>query len=122
MLSSDNSHRPLEPLPIVRALFLTFIQAHPQSTGYSLMKAISSFTDGELKLKSGTAYTELRRLEKLDFVRSVQEEVGRKRRGYEITQAGEMELAQIAHQMRFRINRVLNPLLALMESLNSKSP
>jgi len=85
------------------------------------MKVISSFTDGELELKSGTAYTELRRLEKLGFVRSVQEKVGRKRRGYEITQTGEMELAQIAHQMRFRINRVLNPLLALMESLDGKS-
>jgi len=86
------------------------------------MKVISGFTGGELELKSGTAYTELRRLEKQGFVRSIQEEVGRKRRGYEITQAGKMELLQIAHQMRFRINRVLNPLLALMESLNSKSP
>ena len=114
-MSSDNSHRPLEPLPIVRALFLTFIQAHPQSTGYSLMKAISDFTDGRIELKSGTVYTELRRLEKQGFVRSIQEKVGRKRRGYEITQAGEMELLQLAHQMRFKINRVLNPLLAMME-------
>jgi len=122
VLSKDNSHRPLEPLPIVRALFLTFIQAHPQSTGYSLMKVISDFTDGEVELKSGTAYTELRRLEKHGFVKSIQEEAGRKRRGYEITQAGEMELLQIARQLRFRVNRVLNPLLALIESLDGKSP
>ncbi|MGY5861202.1 MAG: PadR family transcriptional regulator [Candidatus Thorarchaeota archaeon] len=121
-MSKDNSHRPLEPLPIVRALFLTFIQAHPQSTGYSLMKVISDFTDGEVELKSGTAYTELRRLEKHGFVKSIQEEAGRKRRGYEITQAGEMELLQIARQLRFRVNRVLNPLLALIESLDGKSP
>jgi len=121
-MPSDNSHRPLEPLPIVRALFLTFIQAHPQSTGYSLMKVISDFTDGRVELKSGTVYTELRRLEKQGFVKSTQEEVGRKRRGYEITQAGEMELLELAHQMRFRINRVLNPLLALMEPLDGKSP
>ena len=86
------------------------------------MKVISSFTDGRVKLKSGTVYTELRRLEKQGFVRSIQEEVGRKRRGYEITQAGEKELLQLAYQMRFRINRVLNPLLALMDSLNGKSP
>jgi len=86
------------------------------------MKVISGFTDGEVELKSGTAYTELRRLEKQGFVRSIQEEAGRKRRGYEISQAGEMELLQITHQLRFRVNRVLNPLLALMEALDSKSP
>jgi DNA-binding PadR family transcriptional regulator len=86
------------------------------------MKVISDFTDGEVELKSGTAYTELRRLEKQGFVRSIQEEMGRKRRGYEITQTGEIELLQIAHQMRFRVNRVLNPLLVLMESLDGKSP
>ena len=86
------------------------------------MRAISGFTDGEVELKSGTVYTELRRLEKHGFVRSMQEEVGRQRRGYEITQAGEMELLQLAHQMRFRVNRVLNPLLALMNPLHGKSP
>jgi len=86
------------------------------------MKVISDFTDGEVELKSGTAYTELRRLEKHGFVKSIQEEAGRKRRGYEITQAGEMELLQIARQLRFRVNRVLNPLLALIESLDGKSP
>jgi DNA-binding PadR family transcriptional regulator len=85
------------------------------------MKVISGFTDGKVELKSGTVYTELRRLEKQGFVRSIQEDVGRKRRSYEITQAGEMELRQLAHQMQFRVNRVLNPLLALMESLDGKS-
>ena len=73
---SKKSYRPMEPLPIVRALFLVFIRRHTNSTGYDLMGLISESTNGLVELKSGTVYSELRRLEGLGFVKSEQEERG----------------------------------------------
>lgn len=105
----------LEPLPIVRVLLLAFIKLHPQSTGYDLMGLISGFTEGLVDLKSGTVYTELRRLEKQGLVESVQESAGRKRRSYVISKMGRAELEQLTQQVAMRVNRVLLPLLSLIE-------
>jgi len=112
---STKSYRPMEPLPIVRALFLVFIRRHPNSTGYDLMSLISDSTNGLVELKSGTVYSELRRLEGLDFVKSVQEEEGRKRRTYEITKQGLKELNQLAKQMQMRVDTIIAPLLKLID-------
>ncbi|MGY5858805.1 MAG: PadR family transcriptional regulator [Candidatus Thorarchaeota archaeon] len=109
------SHNPLEPLPIVRVLFLGFIKRHPHSTGYDLMRLISEFTKGLIELKSGTTYSELRRLESQKLVESTQEKEGRKRRSYTITSSGEKELSQLANQMKLRVDSILTPLLSLIE-------
>ena len=111
---STKDYKPLEPLPIVRALFLVFIQRHPKSTGYDLMGLISDSTKGLIELKSGTVYSELRRLEGLGFVKSAQEESGRRRRSYVITKSGIDELSQIAKQMQMRVDYIINPLLDMM--------
>lgn len=112
---SKKSYRPMEPLPIVRALFLVFIRRHPNSTGYDLMGLISDSTDGRVELKSGTVYSELRRLEGLGFVKSEQEKEGRKRRTYEITKLGIKELGQLAKQMQMRVDTIISPLLKLID-------
>ena len=112
---SKKSYRPMEPLPIVRALFLVFIRRHPNSTGYDLMGLISDSTNGLVELKSGTVYSELRRLEGLGFVTSAQEEKGRKRRAYAITKSGIKELSQLAKQMQMRVDLIIKPLLKLIE-------
>ena len=111
---SKKSYRPMEPLPIVRALFLVFIRRHPNSTGYDLMGLISDSTNGLVELKSGTVYSELRRLEGLEFVKSVQEQEGRKRRTYEITKRGFKELDLLAKQMQLRVDTIITPLLKLI--------
>ncbi|MHA1137109.1 MAG: PadR family transcriptional regulator [Candidatus Thorarchaeota archaeon] len=109
------SHNPLEPLPIVRVLFLGFIKRHPNSTGYDLMRLISEFTKGLIELKSGTTYSELRRLESQKLVESTQEKDGRKRRSYTITSSGERELSHLADQMKVRVESILEPLLSLID-------
>ncbi len=106
------SNNPLEPLPIVRVLFLGFIKQHPHSTGYDLMRLISEFTDGRVELKSGTTYSELRRLESQKMVESIQEEEGRKRRTYTITSSGQKELSQLVNQMKKRVESFLRPILS----------
>lgn len=105
----------LEPLPIVRALFLVFIRRHPNSSGYDLMKLISKSTKGLVELKTGTAYSELRRLEGMGLVESTREETGRKRRSYVITDQGIESVKQIAQQMRLRVEHIINPLLSLID-------
>ena len=109
------SHNPLEPLPIVRMLFLIFIKRQPRVTGYDLIGLISDFTRGRVELKSGTVYSELRRLESQELVESTQEKEGRKRRNYTISALGEKELAQLAGQMKIRVDSILKPLLALID-------
>lgn len=109
------SHNPLEPLPIVRVLFLGFIKRHPRTTGYDLMRLISEFTKGLVELKSGTTYSELRRLESQKLVESTQEKEGRKRRSYTITSSGEKELSHLLNQMKVRVESILNPLLSMIE-------
>lgn len=79
------------------------------------MGLISDFTGGRVELKSGTAYSELRRLETQGLVESTQEKEGRKRRSYTITSSGKRELAQLADQMKMRVDSILKPLLSLIE-------
>lgn len=109
------SHNPLEPLPLVRVLFLGFIKKHPHTTGYDLMRLIAEFTGGRVELKSGTTYSELRRLESQKLVESTQETEGRKRRSYTITTSGKKELSLLADQMKIRVDSILRPLLSLVE-------
>ena len=115
MAEKSVSNNPLEPLPIVRMLFLVFIKQQPHVTGYDLMGSISDFTGGRVELKSGTVYSELRRLESQGLVESTQEEEGRKRRSYVITSSGKRELTQLAEQMKMRVDSILKPLLSLIE-------
>ncbi len=115
--SAFQSHS-IEPLPIVRGLILIFIKRHPRSTGYDLMRLISEFTGDLLHLKSGTIYSELRRMEHHGFVHSVREHSGRRRRMYELTDDGLVELQQFAHQIRVRVHCILLPLVNLINDMH----
>jgi len=107
----------LEPIPIVRALFLLLIKKYPNSTGYDLMSYVSEFTHGKIKLQTGTVYGELRRLEKSKLLVSKLTTEGRKKRCYEITDAGKEELACLIRAIRFRIDNLLEPLIKLYDEI-----
>ena len=106
----------LGPLPVVRALFLVLIKLNPEITGYQLIRMVSKTTNKLIEVKSGTVYTELRRLERFGFVHSSQSSEGRKQRHYKITNEGINELTRLNHQIKIRINFLLKPLRNLIDS------
>lgn len=62
--------------------------------GYAIITAVQERSDGALELRTGTTYPALNRLERLGLLRSSWEAVGeRKRRCYELTEAGHRTLA-----------------------------
>ena len=106
----------LSPIPIIRALFLALILKNPEITGYEILQIIPEVINSSLKVKTGTVYTELRNLEKLDFVESSQLQKGRKKRQYKLTPAGLEELRSINSQMKIRIKFLLEPLIEFVDS------
>ncbi len=108
---SDLEKNLLEPIPIVRALFLLLIKKYPKSTGYDLMNYVEKITNGKIKLQTGTVYGELRRLEKSKLLVSNLSTKGRKKRCYEITDEGLKELDSLIRAIKFRIKNLLEPLV-----------
>ena len=106
----------LRPLPIIRALFLALILKNPQITGYEILQIVPETINTSLRVKTGTVYTELRKLEKASLVKSIQASEGRKRRHYEITENGLVELNELNLQIKNRIHSLLEPLLELINS------
>ncbi len=119
---TENSLNPrdvnlLEPIPLVRLLLLVFIKKRPESSGYDLMNTIDEFSNGLVTLKSGTVYSELRRMEKEGLLKSTREQIGRKRRLYQITADGISELEELSSQVSLRVNKILRPLLDLLRTV-----
>ncbi|MHA1973547.1 MAG: PadR family transcriptional regulator [Candidatus Hodarchaeales archaeon] len=108
--------RVLGSLPLVRALFLVLINKNPGITGYKIIKLMPEITNNQITIKTGTVYTELRRLKTNGLVDSTQSSSGRKQRHYQITEEGLKELRRLRSQIEGRINFVLNPLLDLIDS------
>ncbi len=106
----------LRPLPIIRALFLALIMRNPQITGYEILQIVPEAINSSLKVKTGTVYTELRKLEKVGLVNSIQASGGRRRRQYEITALGLVELKELNIQIKTRIQSLLEPLLEFIDS------
>ena len=79
------------------------------------MTKIADFTKEFIELKSGTAYSELRKMDEVGFVTSVQEENGRKTRNYQITDEGSEELEKNINLIRLRIEFILSPIVELFE-------
>ncbi len=107
----------LEPCPLVRAILLSEIWNNPKSSGYDLMKLSSELTKSYIDMQSGTVYGELRTMEERGLVTSEQEESGRRRREYKITEKGKERLTNLHGQIKARVENLLHPLLSLMESL-----
>jgi len=101
----------IESLPITRTLILICLQKQPNSSGYSLIKSIRSLTNDLVKLKSGTLYPELRKLENEGLVISVLTEDKRKTRLYQITDEGKKKLDELINLIELRINNVLQPII-----------
>ncbi|MFG2329045.1 helix-turn-helix transcriptional regulator [Streptomyces sp. NPDC048604] len=69
-------------------LLLSVLEAGPLH-GYAIITAVHERSDGVLELRKGTIYPALNRLERLGLLRSTwQSEGERKRRCYELTDAG----------------------------------
>ena len=112
---SIRSHH--EPVPLTRAIFLAFICKTPSITGYELMNLVPEIMNNRISFKSGTLYSELRRLENMGLVSSEQSSTGRKQRKYKITSTGKDTLKKISKQVRDRIQFILTPLISLIDSL-----
>ena len=106
----------LRPLPIIRALFLALIMRNPRITGYEILQIVPEAINVSMKVKTGTVYTELRKLEKVGLVKSIQASEGRRKRQYEITAKGFIELKNLNIQIKTRIQSLLEPLLELIDS------
>ncbi|HEY4017341.1 MAG TPA: helix-turn-helix transcriptional regulator [Pseudonocardiaceae bacterium] len=81
--------------------------------GYAIIEALRQRSGGRVNLPSGTIYPALHRLENAGFVCSRWELVaGRKRRVYEITQAGEQALCETRANWRDVIDTMRSVMLA----------
>ena len=109
---------PLSPLPLTRVIILTLISKFPNITGYNLMKKkVPENLHPDIRLKTGTVYSELRRLEERGILVSEQDVSGRRERRYTLTDSGLEELKQLSQQIQERRNKVIGPLLALIQEV-----
>ena len=83
--NSNESIRSHDPVPLTRAIFLALICKTPSITGYELMNLVPKVMKNRIRFKSGTLYSELRRLENMGLVSSEQSSTGRKQRKYKIS-------------------------------------
>ena len=112
-----DSQSPLVPLPVAKILFLTLLKQFPNSTGYDLISRGAKFAKDKIEIKSGSIYPILHEFEELSLVTSTQQESGRKRRVYVLTDKGEKELVTLGKMLRFRMNLLVNPLLNIIENI-----
>jgi PadR family transcriptional regulator PadR len=74
-------------------MLLAALEARPLH-GYAVMEALRAGSGGQFDLPTGTVYPALRRLERAGLIRGTWAEAGgRRRRVYELTQAGARTLA-----------------------------
>ena len=77
----------------VEMMILEVIAPAP-SYGYEIVQTVSERSKGSIELKEGSLYPALHRLERQRFMRSFWREAdGRRRKYYELTDAGRAELA-----------------------------
>lgn len=87
----------MKPDPVrghLDGLLLSAVEREPLH-GYAIITAVRLRSGGALELRTGTIYPALNRLERLGLVRSGWASgSGRRRRSYEITEAGRRSLAE----------------------------
>ncbi|QKW36590.1 helix-turn-helix transcriptional regulator [Actinomadura sp. NAK00032] len=93
-------------------LLLAVLEAGPLH-GYAIITAVQRRSGGRLELRTGTIYPTLQRMERLGLLRSGWDSGGgRRRRSYELTDAGRRALADERTAWReftTAIGSVLNP-------------
>ena len=77
------------------------------------MNLVAEFSNDLINLKSGTTYSELRKLEKFKYVASSLTEGGRKRREYVINEEGEKYITIMIKKINIRIEKLLLPLIKM---------
>jgi PadR family transcriptional regulator, regulatory protein PadR len=96
-------------------LLLAVLESGPLH-GYAIITAVQESSGGVLELRKGTIYPALNRLERLGLLRSDWQAVGeRRRRCYELTDAGRRGLADERsawEEFTTAIGSVLNPAAA----------
>ncbi|KAK1181599.1 PadR family transcriptional regulator [Streptomyces sp. NBS 14/10] len=94
------------------ALLLSVLEQGPLH-GYAIITAVQQRSGGALELRTGTMYPALNRLERLGLLRSDWQSVGeRRRRCYELTDAGRRGLAEERtawRELTAAIGAVLDP-------------
>src|SRR5262245_8492435 len=94
----------------IEMLILEVISQGP-SYGYEIAQTVSGRSGGTFEMKEGSLYPALHRLERRKLLRSLWREAeGRRRKYYELTDAGRAELASRKHSwLRFAagVNGVL---------------
>lgn len=97
---------------LIQVLFLRVIYEKP-TYGYKIIENIKKITNNQHEIKTGTAYTLLRRMEKRGLLMSVWEEnkQGPNKRIYMITKKGKKQLKiwlEIIIQRKKIINKMVN--------------
>jgi transcriptional regulator len=93
-------------------LVLKILSRRPRLHGYAIMSAIKDSSGDVLRADEGSLYPALHRMEEDDWIRAewVTKDTGRRVRAYEITKAGEKQLADEESRWRVitsAVNRVL---------------
>jgi PadR family transcriptional regulator len=93
-------------------LVLKILSRRPRLHGYALMTAIQNTSGEVLRVEEGSLYPALHRMEEAGWIRAewITKETGRRARIYELTAAGQKQLA--AEESRWQavtsaVNRVL---------------
>ncbi len=93
-------------------LILKILSRRPGLHGYAIMSAIQDMSGDVLRAEEGSLYPALHRMEEAGWIRArwITKQSGRRARVYEVTAAGEKQLA--ATELRWRavtsaVNRVL---------------
>ncbi len=95
-------------------LILKILSRRPGLHGYALMTAIGAISGDVLRAEEGTIYPALHRMEEAGWIRArwVTKETGRRARTYELTPAGEKQLA--AEESRWRqVNAAVHRILKM---------
>lgn len=105
---------------LIQVLFLKIIYEKP-SCGYEIIENIKEITDAEHRIKTGTAYTLLRRMEKRGLVKSAWKENEKKpdKRIYTITPKGTEHL-RIWLEFIIQRKRIVNKLVSFYKKFREK--
>jgi transcriptional regulator len=93
-------------------LILKVLSRRPNSHGYAIISAIRQISEEILKVEDGSLYPALHRMEEEGWIRAkwTSTEAGVRRRQYEVTKAGQKQLAEEESRWQdvtLAVNRVL---------------
>ena len=99
----------LSKLPLREPTFLILLSLSPgPKHGYAILKEVESLSEGRVKLSTGTLYGAIERLLDQDWIRRVDDPIpngtNRKRKAYELTEAGRKALNAEIARMRKLVN------------------